>query len=309
MSCAEKVVYNLNPMEYRGSLEVLNDVYLAECQERVGALQRSVESYGACIIAVGSDGKRERHPQSKTELVFVQGQDSKDSLSPEMIVKTFNSKSRTSFQVLFDTGNDNLPSVLKIGKDTLSFALHDSHLVFPDRVLNSTFILGNHNVFVEARRIVATELALTPGLSGKIRRDMRNQIKNYRKNALSGLSRNVKCFDEENQYYDERNNPGKFGFKHSFLRTTQRFLDIKTQESIQRGTININQIDTLPVNTADRIDYFGLDESLGEAYIWFLQRYHCIQEEYKQRRNLTKIPYDKEKFAENKDIILRICKA
>ncbi len=307
MKCVDKVIYNLQPVEYRGCLDILNDIYLRECQDRTYVLEGLTRSYDACIVAVGSDGKRERHPQSKTELVFIQSEESDTLLNPGVIVSEFKRKFKKEYRSLFDTGNDNLPSVLKIGTDTLSYALHDSRLVFPDRVLNSTYIIGNHNVFVNARKIVATELALTSGLSGKIRKDIRNQIKNYRKTAESGLSRGVMCFDEIMQYYDERNNPGRYGFKHSFLRTTQRFLDIKTQENIQNGKIDIDQIERLPVNTAERLEYFGLDQSLSNAYIWFLQQYHCIQEEYKSRRTLTEIPYDKELFVENKDIILRNC--
>lgn len=307
MNSAEKYIYKLSPIEYRGCLDNLNTIYISECREIIKPLENILKSCDVCAIAVGSDGKMERHPQSITELVYIQGEDCDNFFTPSLVVNEFNQRTKKNYKNVFDTGNDCLPSVMKIGCDTLSFALYNPRLIFPDRVLNSTFVMGNYNVFLEARKRVATEMAFTPGLSGKIHKELKNQLKNYRINTSTGTSRGLVCFDNKFQYYDEKENIGRFGFKHSFLRLTQRFLDIKTQENIRDGKIQIDEINKLPVNTVDRIEYFGIDQYLSEAYIWFLQQYHHVQEEYKDRRKLTKTTYDTDLFKNYSDIILRNC--
>jgi hypothetical protein len=298
--------YQFNPVKYGDYLTALNDRYLDENKRIFEPFTDFLNYYKACAIVIGSDGKGERHTQSKTEIVFIQDDQTDKYLDPRHLVEEFEKITGMIFFSNFFTNSNKLPRIKKIGRDVLSWVDQNSNLVYPDRLFNSKLICGDNSIFQKIRENIAIEMGLIPGLSGKIRREIRNQRNRHFETCQSGISRMETCFDQEYQYYDEGKTIGKYGFKHGFIRLIQRNLDLRTQASLRDKIISINKISNLPVNTVERIMFFSKDQkSLCEAYLWFLQKYHQVQEEYKERKSLAVMSYDKYSFKENSEIILR----
>ena len=63
--------YNLSPIEYSGLVASCCQNWRQEIADFLGVLLPESLREVVAIVAVGSDGKEERHPQSKTELVII----------------------------------------------------------------------------------------------------------------------------------------------------------------------------------------------------------------------------------------------
>jgi len=129
---------------------------------------------------------------------------------------------------------------------------------------------------------------------------------------LTGISRGVVEFtiDPPIQYYNETGKVFAQGFKHSFLRAVQRKLDLLTVDLVKKKIVDIEQLaEELPTNTIERIEYIAGKTNLKdskqvqEAYLWFLQRYHEIQEQYKDQCGPKSLSFDPISFAEHKRVI------
>jgi len=300
--------FKLAPLEYANYLADMNGGFIQKNRETLEPISDFLKENGICAIAVGSDGKGEKHNQSSTEIIYVQDQDRKQRLNLNEIVNKFESETGgKEYKNFFFVGENGIPKGMIIGQHILSLVDGISTLTYPDRVLNSMFVCGNELLYQDARKTVAIEMGQTPKLSRKIRGEIRRQIKNYISTCKTGISRGVVCFDKEKQYYDENKNPGEYGFKHSHLRLTQRELDLITQTFIRDKKINVSEdIRYLPTRTIDRINYFFKKEiSLTEAYLWFLQRYHEIQELYKNEKEPVSLEYDHYVFNLCSEIILK----
>lgn len=101
------------------------------------------------------------------------------------------------------------------------------------------------------------------------------------------------------QFYNEYSHVA--GFKAGPIRAVQRKLDLLTLAEVPL------QATDLPSQTVDRIIYFTergripptLAEPLAESYSWFLQRYHQVQEKYKNTRQSASISFCQEDFEQH----------
>lgn len=210
-----------------------------------------------------------------------------------------------------------LPEIKTAG-DFMAFAYNDPNLVYPDRILHSTILLGDSNLYLQAKLKALEELK-----ERKVGERLKDQLKSYQRAIETGSYRHQPIFDKERgiQYYQESDDPKllRLGFKSAFLRAVQRKLDLLTREGIlnQQLEARIKQryIEGLS-NTLERIEFLSeiglipreMAKPLIEAYYWFLQRYHQAQDQYKNTRELVELPFDLNLFGEHQQTILEFLK-
>ena len=300
--------YSLGESEYWGLLKTVGANWRDELEREYAALTGSSELFGDkpyCLILPGSDGKEERHPQSKTEIILLL-EESNFSLEEEIGKKAEAMSRENSISGSVETkiaGSKEAP---------LSFFEHSPSHVYPDRVLNSYLLAGDRQLYLRARRQVLEEMT-----GRKIKEAMRDQLRQYKKVIRTGEYRNLKVFSEEEgeQYYFESHETKRirFGFKVGFLRAVQRKLDLETVRWLESGKEGVDFLaQNLPTSTVERIAYFaqrGLFDqnfalNLQGAYLWFLKNYHCAQESFsKDRGRVAVVSFDQERFAAEKEVI------
>lgn len=296
----------LLPMEYYGLVKDVINVNTIEDTSRL--LERIKLPDGVVIATAGSDGKLERHTQSKTELIVIQ---KSSSLQGDELLKNFFEKEQLA--KLFDTGPSNQIDTKNLDESTpMSFAFNDSNTIFPDRTLNMLPIHptdeNSLDVFFQARERTLIEMSSDK----RIKSRLKSQLREYKRAMRTGQYRNIPLFDTENseQYYSEAWPAYTTGFKVPFLRTVQRKLDVLTTQLGNGKDWSIIARE-LPTSTLDRIDYLAKSNIIplssatkaSEAYAWFLQEYHCIQETYKQSEAPMKLVYDPLLFETHKKSI------
>lgn len=291
---------DLNPLEYYGL--VTGGINFNQLSDLSGLLEGLELPGRAVIAAVGSDGKLERHTQSRTELVVIQAD---SSLRCEEYLKEFFQPTR--YGELFDVDDNGRIDTKSFNEAVqFSYARGDRNSIYPDRVLNSVPVYPTTEealtLHTEARKKVLEEMS-----SDKRTRDeMKTQLRTYKRSMNTGEFRRVPTFDEAEslQYYSELWPDYAVGFKSSFLRAVQRKLDLLTlQLDGQKSWQDVAR--TMPTTTNGRLNYLAeagivapdVTATTKEAYAWFLQRYHHIQEAYKQTGAPVALPFDPEAFA------------
>lgn len=294
--------FNLPPEEYRGLVITCCQNYRQEIRARIEEIFPYELINSLAIISVGSDGKEERHPQSKTELVIL-------CEEKEMFDQISSLTSKINDQ------NLHCDEIRVINEETLSFYKNNPQTIYPDRILNSILIWGNPEIYQKARKKVLQEMAENDSRGKKIREEIKTQISTYKKTTKIGKYRNQQVFDDNFQYYFEDNDPKKlrFGLKMGPIRAVQRKLDFFTIQGFQKGKI-LNP-EELPTNTIERIDLLTkigvLDENfsqkLKEAYLWFLREYHRIQEVFKNsdRTQVIHLAFIQNEFEKYREIVLQ----
>jgi hypothetical protein len=305
MSSPETEPYGLSPFEYKTYVEEINGRYLSQTRQNLLPLDSFLQENNICAIVVGSDGKGERHAQSKTEIVYIQGQSLGGEISSKKISDLYEELTGRKYSDVFETDVGYLPEKTNLGIDILSFVSGDNRRIFPDRVLNSKLVGGASEVHQKARISVLGEIGRPDNLAGLIRRELKRQKKEANKTCQTGVSRKKLCFNQSGQFYDESENPGSFGFKHGFIRFIQRDLDLRTQSLIIDRVWSPEKAAELPTSTVGRISFFDYNKDTAEAYLWFLEQYHEVQERYKNRKRLSVVPFDDYNFRQCSEIILR----
>ncbi|MGB9707575.1 MAG: hypothetical protein ACPL1D_02380, partial [Microgenomates group bacterium] len=239
--------FNLPPVEYSG-------LVLVCCQNRRNELRTLLNnvipeelSQKLAVIIIGSDGKEERHPQSKTELVILY-QNTEDDLQKK--IKLALSQLGDPTLLIEDFKN--------ISEGTLSFYNNDPKTIYPDRILNSILVWGDVSIYTKARIKVLLEMTEDSNQGKRIREEIKKQLSAHRQTTKTGRFRNQVVFDNTYQYYFESDNPKEWrhGFKMGPLRAVQRRLDLLTIEAFKKGKLTLDEIESLPTNTVERIDFF-----------------------------------------------------
>lgn len=289
--------YSLHPFEYLGLVETVNANMLGTHRNVLANFTTAADQ---TIITVGSDGKLERHAQSKTEFAILQ-------VGPDPY-RTADAIARHLQDRLYDThyevGPNGTIDVKDLADDEtpLSWAFGLSRLIYPDRVLNATWVMGNRHTFEEARRKVLEEM----GQESRIRRTLATQLKSYKRAMREGIFHHTPAFSlsDHVQFYSELP-PITAGFKSSFLRAVQRKLDLTTGRLIRDGKLTAHDAArTLPATTTGRLQFLAdqgflapaQSEEVQEAYGWFLREYHHAQEVYKSKRTLVAVPFAVSEF-------------
>lgn len=299
--------YDLPVEEYWGLVQTVNQRTLENYSDLFSAVTMDLHQ---AVVLVGSDGKRERHSQSKTEFVILTERPDVHEAAHILTDKLLEGE----FPIHFELGPDGRIEVKCLSDDAcLSYAYGDPNRVYPDRSLNSTRVTGSEETFRKARVHVLAEMTSGNEISGRIQERMREQLRQHRQTMRTGQYRGVPVFSPEIavQYYDEHP-PYRYGFKMGFLRAVQRKLDLLTVRMVEssRGTID-GLAERLPVTTPDRIGFFtqsgmiprDLEEPLCEAYLWFLREYHRIQERYKNTQRAVETTFPRSIMQEHGRVI------
>lgn len=314
---------DMGTKSFRVFLRYLNQEYLQQLKED---FEGAPIGPNQCLIVVGSDGKKERHKQSKTDLVLLERQGEGSVDIADFLQWYEGTHPQQAFSQIFDLHPDHIPQVTKLGDLSTPASYAYPHLfrnparIYPDRVLNSQLICGNEEVYFEGREQVLHEMSNDGKMSRKIRVEMANQLKQYRRAIETQSFRGIQIFSDEPpiQFYDEDPDRYATGFKTAFLRSTQRYLDIVTTMAIRKGFLTVEDAARdLPTTTVERIKYLrgigalpssDLTKQVQTAYLWFLQQYHYAQELYKSSRELVHPPFDLALFEKFRDIILEFTK-
>ncbi len=311
-SCESSFCYwfSLSEPEYDGLLKTMTenqrDSFRQEWETLTSSNEQLWQRKPHCLILPGSDGKGERHPQSKTEIILLLGE-SNLSLEEEIGKKAEAIGRENSISGSVET------KIVGRKEAPLSFFEHSPSHVYPDRVLNSYLLAGDRQLYLRARRQVLEEMT-----NKRIKEEMKEQLRQYKKAIGTGEYRGLKVFSEERreQYYFESNNPKetRFGFKISFLRAVQRKLDLETVRWLESGKEGVDFLaQNLPTSTVERIAYFaqrGLFDknfalNLQGSYLWFLKNYHFAQESFsKDKGRVAVVSFDRERFAAEKEVII-----
>lgn len=289
----------LDPAEYYG---LVTDAINFNSLEDIARRLESIDLPQGVLLAVaGSDGKLERHTQSKTELIVIQ---ENENLNGAAILQDFFGKER--YRELFDTGPDDVIDTKNLDQDTpLSYAFGNPKELYPDRTLNALPIYplsaNGLDLYFRLRMRTLEEISE----SKRVKDKMKEQLASYRRSMNTGQYRRIPIFDTDQhvQYYSEMWPAYSMGFKTGFLRTVQRKLDLLTIELGKFKTWGEVAYE-MPTTTLGRLDYLskvGIISTedmttTSEAYAWFLQQYHHIQEKYKQNNEPTELSYDPKSF-------------
>lgn len=287
-----------------------NERYLAELRMQFTDFILPLD---ACVVALGSDGKKERHIQSKTELLIIT-REGKPTLSEELKSYVYNITGKP-YESQFDSFGGEI-EVKSLSQETpFSFAFSEKftrpHLIFPDRVLNTQIVVGSGEVHHDARLRVIKEMGRRNALGHKIRERIKRQIMESVHSVSTGRLRKEVAFTHSDtgeqpslQFYDENPSSYTTGFKGPFLRGAQRSVDLITARLILDGSITPEELTkTFPTPTIDRMQYLRrrnvqfASPSIEDSFAWFLQEYHNAQEAYRNNPHETaKVPFEYSQF-------------
>lgn len=303
---------DLSPEEYAGDVEAINQnrrLNLAEAFARAPINPRT-----DAVILTGSDGKSERHTQSKTEMTILTT--TRDGDQGASLATWYRPRFRHNFSERFDVSpTTGLPEVKVVDPDDqpvpLSYAYNDRELIYPDRILNTQFLLGNPEVLQRAKEQVLREATDDSEVGRRIREEIGAQLRIAMKGLNEGVYRRKNLFtlDPPQQYYDEDRGNYSVGFKMAGLRPVQRMTDLLTFRAIRGGKLSITDASHFPTNTVSRLETLserGLTPdttAIIPAYQWFLQQYHVAQDRYKSTREEVRIPFEKEVFVDHRSAI------
>lgn len=305
---------DLTPHEHTGVIKAVNLLNMR-------CFRKDHEDFPAdlnkvCIAVTGSDGKLERHSQSRTELMLIMENELSESKQKQYSDWYKNINLKATRQIYIVEEETGIPEI-KIVKDSqpLSCITGQETSFFPDRTINAAFVLGNEEILKKAKAQVFTEAASDDDIGRKIRDHMKDQLRNY-KNALEqGIYHKSPSYSlsPAHQYYDEHNGSFSEGFKVSGLRPIQRKLDMLTIKAIRNNMLTIEEAVSFPTNTIERLselkkyNIVPSEMPVENSYSWFLQKYHHAQQEYRKTRSKVVVPFNKDEFLKHKNVTQDFC--
>ncbi len=302
----ESFIERQPPLEYYYATQTANLSLLEEIGKEITHFVPS----GMCAVATGSHGKLESYRVSRLEII--------------LIAKSEDLLSRHHLLALHDFIVQN-PELLELGisdkvdvkalddEIPFSYVNKNPRIVYPDRLLNSHFLVGDHHIYEQARQRVYNEIRMSNNRGKRIRRYMRSQAKSYRQACRTGFYRKQQVFDVENgiAYYYEGSEDYRFnrlGLKLGFLRLVQRRLDLLSS----KVPVDV-PISHIPTTTLERMSFFenlGLlstDKLHHEAYAYFLMKYHQLQKNFESDpTKVSSVQLDPVELREMRDIILTV---
>jgi hypothetical protein len=306
-------LFDLAPEEYYGCVYTINENRRLTLAEKFDGVPLDLRTHA--IILTGSDGKSERHTQSKTEMTILTT--NTEGNPAASMANWYKNKYGADFNERFDVSPTGLPEVKVVPGDaesspSLAYAYGDRNLVYPDRVLNSQLLLGNESILSSAKRQVLAGITADDEAGRRIRKEIESQGRAATKGLTSGEYRHATIFflEPPQQYYDEDRQHYSVGFKLAGLRPVQRMIDLLTIRAIRSKGLAIEDAISFPTNTVARVEALserGLAPDASKlipAYQWFLQQYHVAQDHYKATRSGVKVPFNKDDFLTHRDAVV-----
>jgi hypothetical protein len=305
----------LGPYEYFGLLELINDQRAEELKEIVymglepDDIRKLETTSNIAVVVVGSDGKKERHAQSDTEMVVVCNDvNREDDALIDRIRHSIKSRAAV-FRI--ETGIDGFPHVYDMSQLTpICYVDGKPGAPYIDYLLNSRRIAGNIGLHAEARKRVLEEAIANSETGDYIREKIKQQRGEYRNTCNTGIFRKNLHFDIAAGLvvYNESHNVS--GFK-PVLRAVQRQLDILTVQGISSGLFAIDEyVENCKTDTLSRLSWVGkrlpseFIYDLQESYTWFLQQYHKSQEIYGNNNLIDVATFSIPQFVMHRSVVL-----
>jgi|GEM_PF-5212981 len=304
---------DLSPHKYSQLLENINSV---RRDDLTNLLQQIMDTppKDLCAVVVGSDGKQERHAQSRTEMVFI-SQEHYPHI--QQVLRELLAPYQGSHHLEFDYHG--LPGYWWMGQESpfaYQYQLPDK--IYPGFILNSIPIFGFNDTFYAMRKRVFQELCGPIPIARKINHAMRKQLKEHRRTIKTGKSGTKTYFNQEDGtiFYDDRNHV--LGLKGSFIRGIQRAVGLHVVKLVNDDpSIITDLVKSFPSRTIDRIAFLhsvgAIPESMRdttiEAYNWSLQMHHVIQEMFKNEGESKEVTMqcDISHLHQNQDLALQFC--
>lgn len=265
---------------------------------------------GYAFTSTGSDGRLEKGPQSKIEVVVYEDDSGVKDLSA--VEGVINEKFGNIFGV---------PEIKRIGHGSISGFGGNPGNCYPTRVLDSKFLYGNPAFLRDAFKQLTCEFEITTGkrlldnFSEKVRRA--KKVSRGGKDIFKGQE--VINFDLDSgvAFYDCENTNLVFrgSFKYGPLRAVQYGLTYELMKKIRNGEINHDFLDHMPQNICERLFFLETEgktqlaheelENLADNYKYFLWAYHCSQEAWRTERK-NEVPFDPQLVKPKLDSILAV---
>lgn len=263
-----------------------NKLELERMARKLKDLLREESLVETAIAITGSDARLEKGHFSESELIVFANQNG-DTKSAE---------------ILRSHGFD--VEIKIIGSETLSFYEGKRNTVFPQRVYDSVVLVGNPDVFVEAKRRLVSEWKEIRGIKEEIKRKKAEYriALNGEQNWKGCKVRNYDLETGEAYYFDDTETGARIrSFKNGPLRFVQFAVTNSLISSIKARTTEagVRIMEEIPTNTSDRIEFLRsvrvLDlepaeaRAMVEIYEHFLCAYHISEWESKKGRRTTAV--------------------
>ena len=271
------------------------------------ALQRQVsealrdhlgDNYDANFVmaTTGSDGRLEKGPQSKIEIVVIGKGDYKEKSGDALnFIENGIEGSLFHPDLEFKT----------LGQLYIAGYNGDIEKAYPTRVSDARFLYGNCGVLVESYRQLYSEIVMRD-VGRRILDSMVSGRRRARQICESGKGsfkkQEICHFDLENgvAFYDSEHIdlPHRGSFKFGPLRLVQYGLAVELIRKLRDKDFDLDLLENMPTNTVDRFNFFetegrtGLTQNelsdLTDSYKFFLHQYHIAQENFRvDRQNTT----------------------
>lgn len=282
-----------SPNTYLSALRAYNKALHLETKKLIKSqLPILSDSNGRyCLYTTGSDGRFEKSPVSKVELILLhEGGDEVEEISKE--VKDIILKNN-----LFS------PDVSE-NKDlrdcSASYYENKKEAVFPTRTLDAKLIAGNPQLIRGLKDKLIGELREEEG-KRIIRKfdDNRRYARKVTENGfgnIKGISQNHFDLESGILFYQK---DGVRGTKHGHLRSVQYRLASDIFKSIRGRKIGYDLIEEFPESTVERFNYLFFNEvsnftsseidGISSAYKMALYWYHLAEENFNKGNSETQV--------------------
>ncbi len=266
--------YDHRPSHYDDVLAAYNDSFHARIAEQLQGYFPELSDQACAIAFTGSDGRKEKSPRSLVELVVLH-EGSEKQKKIEEIVNDY---------VRNNPEYDPTVEIKDISQDLCIAYQGNSQIIFPTRVLDATYLVGNPYIFQEYKKSLFTELE---GSKGKI---LLKKFESRRRESRFELTRknSRRSFGEDGILYfdDDRVKATKY----SHLRPVQYKLAADIFKSIRNENLDEKSIRDLPRRTINRLGHLFSENRLRlgsqelsdvcEAYSMSLYWFHCAEERF-----------------------------
>lgn len=295
---------------YHDSLRAFN----LSLQERVAKMLAETFRYNGevAFTTTGSDGRREKGPQSRVELLVIKSGDRMVGRAVRRVRDIITDATLRDVFGYFE--------VKDLEQDNLSYFENDPQRVYPSRVIDASFLSGDFKILESARHKIFEEVT---GIEG-------NRIRNYvstgrrqsKNTALTGKNtfrgRTVVHYDLESgiAYFGQKfeGTAASGSFKYGPLRFVQYAFIENLVRHLQEKK-NPKLLHRLPTNTVERFLFLESEELLNlsrqevsdvvDSYKYFLWLFHLSQFNFRDIGS-AKTEFDKAEAKERIDSLISI---
>lgn len=279
-----KKIQNIQISTFMRATKERNRLELDRVAKKLKELLKNENLSETAITITGSDGRLEKGFVSEAEIVIF----ARNELDPAIAGK------------IRSHGLD--VEVKRIELDKLSFYEGNRSTVFPQRVYDSLVILGDSEIFLEAKRTLVAEWKTVRGVKEEIKRK-KAEYKGTVRGEQQWKGRKLKNFDldaGEAHYHTDEFGSKIRSFKNGPLRWVQFVIANSLISTVRSRGLEegIEIVQNMPTPTDEKIEFLraarvldldaGEAKELAEIYDYFLCLYHKSEAEAKKGNSITK---------------------